>query len=148
MKKKVIEWFIKLGWPVVKYVIMEFGQEILSFAFESLKQKARNRSKEKMEEALRNAENAEKAAESTEDPKEKLKYYDIANNYRKIAEYQGKFLSDMLDVVESTSKEIMDSVQQKTSKIKAEDLFVLDRKEGKLKAVENQKLLEHDPTSN
>ncbi|WNN77789.1 hypothetical protein RKS58_08090 [Lysinibacillus capsici] len=144
MKKKVIEWFLKLGWPVVKFVIINYGQEILNFAFKSLKAKAKNRSVARMEEALKNARNAEKAAESTEDSKEKLRYYELAKAYKETAEYQRSFLSDFLEEVEISSKEIMKTVQQKSSEIKAEDLFVLDQKEGKLKAVENQKLLEHN----
>jgi len=144
LKKKVIEWFLKLGWPVVKFVITNYGQEILNFAFKSLKAQARNRSSAKMEEALKNARNAEKAAESTEDSKEKLQYYELAKAYKVTAEYQRRFLSDFLEEVEISSKEIMKTVQQKSSEIQAEDLFVLDQKEGKLKAVENQKLLEHN----
>ncbi|MGG2081640.1 hypothetical protein [Lysinibacillus pakistanensis] len=144
MKRKVIEWFLKLGWPVVKFVIINFGQEILNFAFKTLKEKARNRSTAKMEEAMKNARNAEKAAESTADSKEKLQYYELAKAYKDEAEYQRRFLSDFLEEVENSSKEIMKTVQQKCSEVKAEDLFVLDQKEGKLKAIENQKLLEHN----
>jgi len=144
LKKKVIEWFLKLGWPVVKFVIINFGQEILNFAFNSLKAKARNRSTAKMEEALKNARNAENAAESADDSKEKLQYYELAKAYKEEAEYQRRFLSDFLEEVEISSKEIMKTVQQKSSEVKVEDLVVLDQKEGKLKAVENQKLLEHN----
>ncbi|WP_421927398.1 hypothetical protein [Lysinibacillus capsici] len=147
MKKKVIEWFVRLGWPAVKFVIINFGQEILKFAFESLKAQARNRSIYKMEEAMKNARNAEKAAESTDDSKEKLRYYELAKAYKETAEYQRSFLSDFLEEVETSSKEIMNTVQQKSLEIKAEDLFVLDQKEGKLKAVENQKLLEQNPNN-
>ena len=144
MRKKVIEWFLKLGWPAVKFVIINYGQEILNFVFKSLKAQAKNRSIAKMEEALKNARNAEKAAESTDDSKEKLQYYELAKAYKEAAEYQRRFLSDFLEEVEISSKEIMKTVQQKSSEVKAEDLFVLDQKEGKLKAVENQKLLEHN----
>lgn len=141
MKKKVIEWFLKLGWPAVKFVIINFGQEILNFAFDSLKEQSRKRSIAKTEEALKNASNAEKAAESTDDSKEKLRYYELAKAYKESAEYHRRFLNDFLEEVEISSKEIMKTVQQKSSEVKAEDVLVLDKKEGKLKAVENQKLL-------
>lgn len=128
----------------MKFVIINYGQEILNFVFKSLKEKAKNRSTAKMEEALKNARNAEKAAESTDDSKEKLQYYELAKAYKEAAEYQRGFLSDFLEEVEMSSKEIMKTVQQKSSEVKFKDLFVLDQKEGTLKAVENQKLLEHN----
>ncbi|SHG58825.1 hypothetical protein [Ornithinibacillus halophilus] len=148
MKKKVIEWFIKFAWPAVKFVIINFGQTIAKFIFESLKARAREKSINKMEEALKHAKNAEKAAESTNDPKEKMQYYEVAKAYKEEAEYQRRFLADFLDEIENSAIDILETVQQKSSEVEVEDLFIMDKKQGKLKAVENQEILDYKSNKN
>ncbi len=144
MKKKAINRFIKMIWPVVKFVITNFGQEITAFVIDTIKIKVKEKSNAKMEEALKNARNAEKSAESTNNPEQKLKFYELAKGYIEESEYHKRFLSDLLNVIEDTSKEVLETVQLKSSEIKAEDLFILDNKQGDLKPVENHKVLEFD----
>ncbi|MFJ7971339.1 hypothetical protein [Psychrobacillus sp. NPDC096389] len=142
MKKKAITWFIKMAWPVVKFVIINFGKEITAFVIEAIKVKVKSKNNAKMEEALKNARNAEISAELTEDQDQKLRFYELAKGYKEEAEYHKRFLSDILDALEESSKEIMETVQQKSSEVNADDVFVLDNKKGELKPVENHKLLE------
>lgn len=143
LKKKALEWFIKIAWPIVKFVIINFGREITIFIFEKIKSTVRRKRTAKMEEALNKAKNVENAAEETNNPEEKLRYYEIAKAYKDEAEYQRRFLNDFLEEIENAALEIMETVQQKSSEVEVDDLFTFDKKKGTLKAAENRKLLEH-----
>lgn len=143
MKKKMIAWFIKIAWPVIKFVIVNFGTEITSYVFNLLKVNAKKRSIFKAEEAMRKAEDAEREAENAEDPELKVQYFEIAKAYKEEAEYHKKFINDFIEEIEKSSADILKNVQKEVSKVEAEDLFIFDKKQGTLKPVEDKKLLEN-----
>lgn len=140
----MIEWFIKIAWPVIKFVIVKFGTDIARYVFNLLKLNAKKRGIAKAEETIRKAEHAEREAEAAEDPGLKVQYFEIAKAYREEAEYHKKFVNDFMEEIEKSSVDILANVQKEVSKVEAEDLFVFDKKQGTLKAVEDRKLLENN----
>lgn len=139
MNRQITEWFMKMGWPLIKFFLYNYGEEIVMYIFEKLRKIITDRKHENIAEAMRKAESAEAAAETVNNPEDKLKYYELAKAYRDEADRQREFLRQFTEELENSTLEITKSVQDKINKIEIHDIFEIEEKTGFIKVIDDNK---------
>jgi len=130
---------MKMGWPLMKFFIYNYGEKIVMFIFEKLRENITKSKLQKAEEAIKKAENAEAAADKTTVPETKLKYFEIAKAYRDEANRQKEFLHDFFEELENSTAEITQSVQDKINQLEIDDVFLIEEKTGDIKVIDGKK---------
>ena len=145
IKKPGLKWLMKFGWPIIKYVLVNYGEQIAKFVSIEIKERIRKKKLQKMDDAFvkakENEDNAEKAASS----EERLRFYELAKAYKDEGEFQRKSLDEFEREIESVIESIVEDVVNKSNKIEFDNLFEVEGE--KLKASNSQLLLTDNQNS-
>jgi hypothetical protein len=128
MWKIITKWFIQKAWPVIRTLLVKYGQEILEFTLRKVKDLLMSwiagMGKEKQEKAEESYKNAQAAS----DPEEKKKYEYEAEFYKKEAQSYADKLKEWEIKFEELKKQTEQEIKIKTQKLKAENLFETNSK--------------------
>lgn len=129
MFKKIMEWFLKKAWPVILRFLIKYSDEIVDFIFKTIKEKMNHKRKKEQTEYMAMAQDDLEKAKRAADPEIKSQYYDnavISQEKANSFDEKMKLLNEYLD---SLKKEVKEEIMQKTSKLKAEDIFETEKEE-------------------
>lgn len=144
MKGPVLKWLLKVGWPIIKYVLVNYGHQIANYVAREIKEKVRAKKVAKMENAIKKEQEYEHFADQATTSEEKLRFSEIAAMHKEEAAFQRKAMEEFEKDVDEVITQICDDVVDKSNQIEFDDLFVIEGKE--LKAAEEQALLEQSAT--
>lgn len=129
MFKKIKVWFLQKAWPVILKFLIKYEDEIVEFIFKTINEKMDQKRKKQQAEYMSNArDDLEKAKEAT-DPNIKRQYYDsavISQGKANSFDEKMKIFNEYLD---SLKKEVKEEISQKTSNLKAEDIFETEKED-------------------
>lgn len=127
MWKIITKWFIQKAWPVIRTLLVKYGQEILEFILSKVKDLLMSWiavGKEKQEKA----EESYYKSQAASDPEEKKRYEYEAEFYKKEAESYADKLKEWEIKFEELKKQTEQEIKIKTQKLKAENLFETNSK--------------------
>lgn len=140
MKKSVLNWLMKFGWPIIKYVLINYGRQIAYFVSTKIKERFKIKKAQKMEDALNKAHHNEENAKNASSSEESLKFYEIAKAYKEEAEFHRKSMDEFEREIEKIIDSVMDDVVNKSKQIEFDHVFKIEGK--KLKASDKNMLVE------
>lgn len=131
---------MKFGWPVIKYVLVNYGKQIAQYVTSEVKEKVRKKKLQKMEAAYARAKENENNAESASSSEDSLRFYEMAKVYKEEGDFHSKSLNEFESEIESIVEGVIEDVVRKSNDIEFDQLFAIEGKE--LKASETEILLE------
>ncbi|OIK13404.1 hypothetical protein BIV60_14085 [Bacillus sp. MUM 116] len=128
MLKIITKWFIQKAWPVIRKLLVKYGQEILEYILSKVKDLIMSWIEGMGKEKQEKAEESYYKAQATSDPEEKKKYEYEAEFYKKEAQSYADKLKEWEIKFEELKKQTEKEIKIKTQKLKAENLFETNSK--------------------
>lgn len=125
---KIYEWFIKKAFPVILKLLISYGEEIVRGLLKLVFNHMAEREKKKAEEHLQSAKESILKAENAETEEAKNNYMFEYDFYKNQAELKSKEITELAKDFASFEEKTVKMVSEATSKMKAEDLFNLNKK--------------------
>lgn len=129
MFKKIIEWFVKMAWPVILKFLIKYSDEIIEFIFKTIIVKMNQKRQKQQTEQMAEAEKKFKMAKEEIDPELKKQYYDDAVKQHEQASSFEEKMNVWNDYLNSIKEEIKEEILQNTKDLKAEDIFETGKKD-------------------
>ncbi len=125
---KVIEWFLKKAFPIILELLKVYGEEIVRGLTKVIFTYMAEREKKKAEDHLNSAKESFAKAEKAETEEVKNKHLFEYEFYKKQAELKSNEINELAKDFANIEQKTVKLVAEATSKMKAEDLFDLNKK--------------------
>lgn len=125
---KIIEWFVKKAFPVILKLLISYSEEIVRGLVKLIFNSMAEREKKKAEDHLKSAKESLVKAETAETEEVKNNYMFEYEFYKNQADLKSKEIAELAKDFASFEQKTVKIVSEATAKMKAEDLFSLNKK--------------------
>ncbi|KRG13933.1 hypothetical protein ACA30_13480 [Virgibacillus soli] len=146
--KKIIEWFLKKAFPVILKLLIVYSEDIVRNLIKVIFKFMSEREKKKAQENFHIAKSMLDEAEKASTVEERNRFLFEAEFYKRQAESATKEIQELAKEFAIIEEKTVKLVKESTSKMKAEDLFELNKADESIELKEKKNYIQVNDNKN